>query len=100
MTSIVPVEYGSGLLAIRQQILEFLGRPIKAVQGTSAAKNLDLAHASPGVIIIGHRAPRLQRQVLGSLGLDASSNTVSARPVSATIGTVASVGSTSEQLPI
>jgi hypothetical protein len=57
MSSSVLVEYRSGLLAIRQQILEFLGHPIKAVQATSATKNLDLA-------LIGHRAPRQERSDL------------------------------------
>jgi hypothetical protein len=61
MTSIVLVEYKSSLLEIRQQILEFLGHPIIAVQGTSAALRLDLAGVSAGVIIVAHRASREER---------------------------------------
>ena len=64
MTSIVLVEYRSGLLEVRQEILEFLGHPIIAVQGGAAAKDLDLTSASPGVIVIRHRAPREEREDL------------------------------------
>ena len=64
MTSIVLVEFRSGLLEVRQAILEFLGHPIVAVQGGAAATDLDLTCASPGVIVIGHRAPREERENL------------------------------------
>ena len=64
MTSIVLVEFRSGLLEVRHEILEFLGHPIVAVQGGSVAKDLDLTCASPGVIVIGHRAPREERENL------------------------------------
>ena len=49
---------------MRQEILEFLGHPIIAVQGGAAAKDLDLTSASPGVIVIGHRASREEREDL------------------------------------
>src|SRR5262249_26498326 len=64
LASIVLVESRSGLLEVRQEILEFLGHPIIAVAGRAAAKALDLACASPSVIVIGHRAPREKREDL------------------------------------
>ena len=64
MTSIVLIEYRSGLLEVRQEILEFLGHPIIAARGGAAAKDLDLTSASLGVIVIGHRAPREEREDL------------------------------------
>jgi hypothetical protein len=64
MTSIVLVEFRSGLLEVRHEILEFLGHPIIIAQGGTAAKNLDLTCAFPGVIIIGHRTSREERQDL------------------------------------
>jgi len=38
--------------------------PDYAVHGGAAAKELDLVGASPGVIVIGHRAPREEREDL------------------------------------
>jgi len=64
MTSIVLVEYRLSLMSIRQEILESLGHPVISVVGSRAARNLDLSNRSLGVIVIGHRACRQERQDL------------------------------------
>jgi len=64
MTSVILVEFRLALLEIRQELLESLGHPIVSVQGMAAAKRVNVSKALPGVIIIGHRASRHDRQEL------------------------------------
>jgi hypothetical protein len=54
---IVQVEYRSSLLTVREEILQFLGRPVVSVFGSLAARQLDLSDNDVGVILIGHGAP-------------------------------------------
>jgi len=61
MTAIVQVEYRSGLLSIREEILEFLRHPIVSVSSSRAALDLDLSHCNTGAIVIGHGAPWQER---------------------------------------
>ena len=61
MTTIVQVEYRPGLLAIREEILQFLGHPIVSVDTSLAARNLDLSDCDVGAIVIGHGAPWQER---------------------------------------
>jgi DNA-binding NtrC family response regulator len=61
MTTIVQVEYRPTLLSAREDILQLLGHPVVSVLGSRAARNLDLSNALVGVVVIGHRAPRLER---------------------------------------
>ena len=61
MTTIVQVEYRPSLLSAREDILQLLGHPVVSVLGSRAARNLDLSDALVGVVVIGHRAPRLER---------------------------------------
>ena len=56
MRTIVQVEYRPGLLAIREEILQFLGNPVVSVFGSEAAKQLDLLDKNIGAILIGHGA--------------------------------------------
>jgi hypothetical protein len=64
MRSIVQVEYRPSLLAVREEILATLGRPVISVLGSQAAQRLNLALPSLGVIVIGHGAGRLEREEL------------------------------------
>jgi len=57
----VQVEYRSGLLSVREEILQFLGHPVVSAFGSQAAKNLDLSNSDVGVILIGHGAPWEER---------------------------------------
>lgn len=61
MRAIVQVEYRSGLLTVREEILQFLGHPVLSVLGSHAAANLDLSDNDVGVILIGHGAPWEER---------------------------------------
>ena len=58
------VEYRSGLLCVREEILQFLGCPIISVFGSQAARQLDLSNNEVGVILIGHGAPWEERSRL------------------------------------
>jgi len=49
MRTIVQVEYRPGLLAIREEILQFLGNPVVSVFGSEAAKQLDLLDKNIGL---------------------------------------------------
>jgi hypothetical protein len=64
VSSIVLVEFRTGLLNIRRELLESLGRPVVSAQGVGAAKRLDLSREVPALIVIGHRATRQARQDL------------------------------------
>lgn len=64
MRTIVQVEYRSGLLNVREEILQFLGCPVVSVFGTQAARQLDLVDNDVGVILIGHGAPWEERSEL------------------------------------
>lgn len=64
MRTIVQVEYRSGLLAVREEILQFLGCPVVSVFGSEAARQLDLSDNDVGVILIGHGAPWEERSQL------------------------------------
>jgi len=58
------VEYRSGLLTVREEILQFLGHPVVSVFGSQAARDLDLSNNDVGVILIGHGAPWEERSQL------------------------------------
>lgn len=58
------VEYRSGLLTVREEILQFLGCPVVSVFGSQAAEQLDLSNNDVGVILIGHGAPWEERSQL------------------------------------
>jgi hypothetical protein len=60
----VQVEYRSGLLAVREEILQFLGNPVVSVFGSRAARHLDLSDRDVGVVLIGHGAPWEERSRL------------------------------------
>jgi hypothetical protein len=64
MRCLIQVEYRDSLLRIREEVLQSLGRPIISVLGSRAAMALNLSEIAPGVIIIGHRASRSERQEL------------------------------------
>jgi hypothetical protein len=64
MRTIVQVEYRSGLLTVREEILQFLGCPVVSVFGSQAASQLDLSDKDIGVILIGHGAPWEERSRL------------------------------------
>ena len=61
MTTIVQIEFRESLLSIRDEILQSLGHPVISALGSRAARNLDLAHESVGVVLIGHGAPWEER---------------------------------------
>ena len=58
------VEYRSGLLSVREEILHFLGCPVISIFGSQAARQLDLANSVVGEILIGHGAPWQERSQL------------------------------------
>lgn len=64
MRAIVQIEYRSGLLSVREEILQFLGCPVISVFGSQAARQLDLANNDVGVILVGHGAPWEERSQL------------------------------------
>ena len=64
MTTILQVEYRTGLLTVREEILQFLGHPIVSVFGSQSARQLDLSNKDIGVILIGHGAPWEERSGL------------------------------------
>jgi hypothetical protein len=64
MRTIVQVEYRPGLLAVREEILQFLGNPVVSVFGSQAARELDLSDKDVGVILIGHGAAWDERSQL------------------------------------
>lgn len=61
MRTIVQVEYRSGLLTVREEILQFPGHPVVSVFGSQAARQIDLSDKDVGVILIGHGAPWKER---------------------------------------
>ena len=61
MRTIVQVEYRSGLLNVREEVLQSLGCPVVSVFGSQPARQLDLANNDVGVILIGHGAPLEER---------------------------------------
>lgn len=64
MRTIVQVEYRSGLLTVREEILQFLGHPVVSVFGSQAARRLDLSDKDVGVVLIGHGAAWEERSQL------------------------------------
>ena len=64
MRTIVQVEYRSGLLTVREEILQFLGHSVVSVFGSLAARQLDLSDNDVGVILIGHGATWEERSQL------------------------------------
>jgi DNA-binding NtrC family response regulator len=64
MRTIVQVEYRSGLLTEREEILQFLGCPVVSIFGSKTARQLDLSNKDVGVILIGHGAPWEERSQL------------------------------------
>jgi hypothetical protein len=64
MRKIIQVEYRSGLLTVREEILQFLGCTVVSVFGSRAARQLDLSNNDVGVILIGHGASWAERSQL------------------------------------
>jgi hypothetical protein len=64
MRTIVQVEYRPGLLAVREEILQFLGNPVLSIFGSQAARELDLSDKDVGVVLIGHGAAWEERSQL------------------------------------
>ncbi len=64
MRTIVQVEYRLGLLAVREEILQFLGNPVISVLGLQAARELDLSDKDVGLVSIGHSAAWEERSQL------------------------------------
>jgi hypothetical protein len=54
MTTMVQIEFRENLLSIRDEILQSLRHPVISALGSRAVRNLDLAHESVGVVLIGH----------------------------------------------
>ena len=64
MNTVVQVEFSPSLLAEREAILKRHGCPVVSVLGSSNARTLDLPDSGIGVVVIGHGAPRLERENL------------------------------------
>jgi hypothetical protein len=64
MRTIVQVEYRPGLLAVREEILQFLGNPVLSIFGSQAASELDLSDKDVGVVLIGRGAAWEERSQL------------------------------------
>ena len=64
VNTIVQVEFSPSLLAEREAILKRHGCPVVSLLGSSNARSLDLPDSGVGVIVIGHGAPRLDRESL------------------------------------
>ena len=61
MTIIVQIEFRDSVLSIRGEILQSLGHPVISALGSRTARNLNLAHESVGVVLIGHGTPWEER---------------------------------------
>jgi hypothetical protein len=69
MMSIVQIELRTSLMAIREEILQSLGRRVVSVLGPHAAKALELSAETVGVISIGHGASWQERHELYGFAL-------------------------------
>ena len=64
MQTILQVEFSPSLVRIREEILTSLGCKVISVIGSENARNLDLGKDQLNVIVIGHGAPRDEREQL------------------------------------
>ena len=64
MRAILQVEYREGLLSIREELLQSLGRRVISVFGSKAARKLEISDHEIAVISIGHGAPWAERSEL------------------------------------
>lgn len=67
MKTILQIEFTPGLLEDRSAILRRCGCRVMSVLGCTEAQAYNLAANDLGVVVIGHGAPREQRQQLVSL---------------------------------
>jgi DNA-binding NtrC family response regulator len=64
VNSVLQVEFSPSILAEREAILRRNGYSVISILGSSNARSLDLPSAGIGVVVIGHGAPRLERESL------------------------------------
>lgn len=62
--TVVQVEFSPSLLVEREAILKRHGCPVVSLLGSTNARSLDLPDSGIGVVVIGHGAPRLERESL------------------------------------
>ena len=64
MKTVLQVEFSPSLLSEREAILKRQGYPVISILGSSNARNLDVSASGIGVVVVGHGAPRLEREDL------------------------------------
>jgi hypothetical protein len=64
VNTVVQVEFSPSLLAEREAILKRHGCLVVSLLGSSNARSLELPDSGIGVVVIGHGAPRLERESL------------------------------------
>jgi hypothetical protein len=64
LKTVLQVEFSPSLLSEREAILKRQGCPIVSVLGSSNARNVDISAPGIGVVVVGHGAPRLERESL------------------------------------
>jgi hypothetical protein len=66
MKTVLQIEFSPGILEDREAILRRSGCRVMSVLGSNEAHEFDLAANDVGVVVIGHGAPREERQRLAS----------------------------------
>ena len=67
MKTVLQVEFSSGILEDREAILRRSGCKVMSVLGSDEAKAFDPVAHNVGLVVIGHGAPREEREQLVSL---------------------------------
>jgi hypothetical protein len=64
MKTVLQIEFSPSLLSEREAFLKQHGSPVISILGSSSARNVDVSASGIGVIVVGHGAPRLERESL------------------------------------
>jgi hypothetical protein len=62
--NILQIEFAPGILAERDAILKSRGHQVISILGANNARNTNVSDSGIGVVVIGHGAPRAEREQL------------------------------------
>jgi hypothetical protein len=64
LKTVLQIEFSPSLLSEREAVLKRQGYPVIFILGSSKARNVDVSAPGMGVVVVGHGAPRLERESL------------------------------------
>jgi hypothetical protein len=64
LKAVLQVEFSPGLVIEREAVLKRAGYQVVSVIGSSNARSHDVSDSAIGVVVVGHGAPRLEREDL------------------------------------